>query len=183
MLADRIHVTLLIHGLRRDLDAAVSPDDVVEDLRRALLGVHRTRHRADRRRRELVTALDQVDQLLDHGRGVANLALVPVQGQNVPAQAQVAADPALELTEHGVLGARQLGGHCVVEGELSSSHSDSGASRARRSFTAALTRFPSARPPTRGITNDITLPISRGSEAPASATAPSTSCPSSASES
>ena len=50
------------------------------------------------------------------------------------------------------------------------------------SFTAALTRFPSARPFTCGITRLITLPISCGEDAPDSATASPTISRSSSSD-
>ena len=50
------------------------------------------------------------------------------------------------------------------------------------SFTAALTRLPSARPFTCGITSAITLPISLGELAPDSATASPTIARSSSSE-
>jgi hypothetical protein len=65
---------------------------------------------------------DQVDQLLDHRRGVADLALIAVQREDVAAEPKVAPHPALELAKHRVLGARQLGGDAVVEGELPTSH-------------------------------------------------------------
>ena len=51
------------------------------------------------------------------------------------------------------------------------------------SLTAALTRLPSARPLTFGITSAMTLPISFGELAPDSATASPTIAPRSSSES
>ena len=71
-------------------------------------------------------ALDQLHQLLDDRGGVAHLALVAVERQDVAAQVKVAADLALELAQHRVLGARQLGGDGVVERELPTRHSDPG---------------------------------------------------------
>ena len=73
-------------------------------------------------------------------------------------------------------GPGELGGDLVGELEL-------GPQGVSISFTAALTRFPSARPFTCGITRLITLPISCGEEAPDSATASPTIARSSSSES
>ena len=66
LLADRVDVGLLRHRLRRDLLAAVAPDDVVEDLAHVLVGVERAEHGVDGVRADLVAALDELDELVDH---------------------------------------------------------------------------------------------------------------------
>ena len=56
------------------------------------------------------------DQLVDHRGRVAHVAVVAVERQHVAAQVEIAVNPALELAQHRVLGARQLRGDRVVEG-------------------------------------------------------------------
>ena len=69
------------------------------------------RDRVDRRRRDVVAALDQPDELVDDGRGAALTSrVVAVEGEHVAAQEEVAAEPLLELAQDRVLGARELGG-------------------------------------------------------------------------
>ena len=65
--ADRVDVALLVDRLRRDLLAAVAPDDVLEDLAHVLDLVERTEHGVDGGGADLVTALDQLDELVDDG--------------------------------------------------------------------------------------------------------------------
>ena len=65
-----------------------------------------------------MAALDQADELVDDGRGLADVALVAVEREDVAAQEDVAADPLLELAEDRVLGARELGRDVVFEREL-----------------------------------------------------------------
>ncbi len=62
-----------------------------------------------------MAALDQADQLVHDGRRLADVAFVPVEGEDVPAQEDVAADPILELAKDGVLGARELGRDIVFK--------------------------------------------------------------------
>src|SRR5262249_56510840 len=67
MLSDRVDVALLVDRLRRDLLTAVTPDHVVEDLanvRGLIEGAEDGIHRA---RTDLVTALDELDELVDDG--------------------------------------------------------------------------------------------------------------------
>ena len=78
---------LLRDGLRRDLLVAVAPDDGVEDLADVLAGLERAEHGVDRVAADLVAALDELDQLVDHGAGILDVALVALQGQLVAAQA------------------------------------------------------------------------------------------------
>ena len=62
-----------------------------------------------------MTPLDQLHELLDDRRRVTDLALVAVEREDVAAQVDVASKPSLQLAEHRVLGAGQLGGDRVVE--------------------------------------------------------------------
>ena len=147
-----------------------------------LVRVDRAGHRAERRRRDVVAALDQAHELVDHLRRLADVALGAVQREDIAAQVDVAAEPILELPQHGVLGARQLRGDRVVEGELPACQRPWWIPQLSRSRTAALTRLPSARPSTFGMTIAMTFPISLGSETPASETAASTIFASSSSQ-
>ena len=101
---------------------------------------------------------------------------VAVERDDVAAQVELAVEVRLERAQHGVVGARQLGGHDVVELELRA-HQESA------SLTLAETRLPSARPPTLGISTPMTLPMSAGVAAPDSAIASATSASSSSSPS
>src|SRR5215203_3711602 len=161
------HVALLVQRLRRHFRVAVAPDDIVEDLRRALIGLERAGHRFDRARGDVVTLLNQLDHLVDHGCRRGDVIGVALQSQHVAPQVQVGVEPPAQSAEHAVFGAGQLGGDVVVEGQLTTGHRTQAPSFSR---TAALTRLPSARPPTFGITADITWPICRCSLAPVSAT-------------
>ena len=76
VLADRVDVALLVDRLRRDLLAAVAPDDVVEDLAEVLGLVERGEHRVDRARADLVAALDELDELVDTARASRHVGLV-----------------------------------------------------------------------------------------------------------
>ena len=64
--ADRVDVALLRHRLRRDLLAAVPPDDVVEHVADVLRLVERRDDRADGVGPDRVPALDELDELVDH---------------------------------------------------------------------------------------------------------------------
>jgi hypothetical protein len=83
--ADRVDVLLLVDRLRGDPGVAVLPDDVLEDLRRALVLVERAGDRLDRAGGDLMSLLDQVDQLPDHGLRGAHVSGVAVQGEDVAA--------------------------------------------------------------------------------------------------
>ena len=63
--ADRVDVALLRDRLRRDLLAAVAPDDVLEHLADVLGLVERAEHGVDGGRADLVAALDELDELVD----------------------------------------------------------------------------------------------------------------------
>src|SRR4029077_6608001 len=116
--ADRVDVLLLIDGLGRDPRVAVLPDDVLEDLGRALVLIERAGDGLDRARGDLVSLLDQVDQLAYDGLRGADLGRLAVQGEDVAAEVEVDVEVALEGTEDRVLGAGQLRGDGVVDLKL-----------------------------------------------------------------
>src|SRR3954451_20074700 len=175
LVPDRVDVALLVHRLRRDLRAAVMPHDVLEDLARRLVAVERAGARLDRSGRDLVAHADQVRELVYHGLRGGHLAVAALQREDVPAQEDVAVEVTLQGLHDHVARTGQLRGHVV--GKLQRG------SQVSFSFTTALTRLPSARPCTFGITSDMTLPISFGELAPDSATASPTIAWSSWSES
>ena len=75
------------------------PDHVLDDRRRGLAGVaRRSRYRSSRGQH--VAALDEPHELVDDVRRVgADVALVAIQRQDVPAQEHVAAEALLQLAE------------------------------------------------------------------------------------
>ncbi len=133
----------------------MAPDDVLEDLGRALVGVEGAGHRFDRPRGDVVALLDQLDQLVDHGRRLLHVVGLAVEGEDVAAQVQIALEPAAQRLQDGVLGAGQLGGDGVVKRQLPAGQGQ------EPSFfrTAVLTRLPSARPATFCFRTPITWPI------------------------
>src|SRR4029079_12234586 len=131
---------------------------------RALVPVEGAGDRLDRAWRYLVALAHQVGHLAHDGAGHGHGGLVAVQREHVPAEEDLAVEVLLQRLHHRVARPCELGGHLVRKLELRSQ----GVSI---SLTVALTRFPSARPFTCGITRPMTLPISCGEEAPDSATA------------
>ena len=101
----------------------------------------------------------RLDQLVDHRLGRLQLlgALPRASARCRAGRPSQSSRPSSDL-QHRVLGARELRGDGVVERRAAYAPS--------RSRTAWLTRLPSARPPTFGITTDITLPISLGPRRP-----------------
>src|SRR6185503_6994440 len=114
--------------------------------------------------------------LAHDGPGHRHRVVVAVQRQHVPPEEDLAVEVLLKRLHDRVARARKLRGDLVRELDLD----PQGVSI---SFTAALTRFPSARPFTCGITRPMTLPISCGEDAPDSATTLPTISLSSSSES
>ena len=114
-----------------------------------------------------MAAGDQVGDLAHDLLGGDDGLVGALERDDVAAQEDVAVDVLLDLAQHRVLGARQLAGDVVGKLDLAP---HPGAAPC----TAADTRRPSARPPTFGITSFITLPMSFGDEAPASAIASAT---------
>jgi hypothetical protein len=106
--ADRVDVPLLRDRLGRDLLATMAPDDVLEhvpDVRRL---VERGDDGADRVRPDLVTALDQLDELVEHCARLADVFGVAVQRELVPAQRDAALQPLAKRVEDAVPYTREL---------------------------------------------------------------------------
>jgi hypothetical protein len=118
MPADGVDVLLLVDGLRRDPRVAVLPDNVLEDLRGALILVESAGDRLDRAGGDLVTLLDQVDELAEDGLGGPYFARVAIEGEDVAAQIQIDVEMPLERLQDRVLRTSQLGGHGVVDLQL-----------------------------------------------------------------
>src|SRR5205085_2565468 len=74
--ADRVDVALLRDGLRRDLLAAVRPDEILEDLPDVLRLLDGAEDRVDGSRAHVLAALDELDELLDHRLRLRDLHLV-----------------------------------------------------------------------------------------------------------
>ena len=100
--------------------AAVPPDDGVEHLAHVLVGVERAEHGVDGVRADLVAALDQLDQLVDHLARRLDLLLIALERELVPAQAHGAFEPLAQRFEHAVVRPGhpgQLGGDLVRDVE------------------------------------------------------------------
>ena len=166
--ADRVDITFLVQRFGGDFGVAVAPDDVVEDRRRALFGVECAGHRFDGPGRDLVALLDQLDHLVDHGGRLLQVTRVAVEGEHVAAQVDFHRQAVAQPAQDRVLGAGELGGDARCRGSVAGGPKSQAPSLLR---TAALTRLPSARPATFGITADITWPICFCSVAPVSSTA------------
>ena len=175
---DRVDVALLVDGLGRHLEVAVAPHDVLEHGARGLALVEHLRDRLDRRRADLVPALDQRRQLAHDGRTRLHRLGVAFERDHVAAQEDPGGEMVLERLEDRVLRPRQLRRHVVGELQLPSCHQFESAS-----FTLVETRRPSARPPAASIACLIARPMSRRPWAPVAAIARSTSVASSASDS
>ena len=106
---DRVDVALLRDRLRRDLLSAVTPDDRVEDLAHILAGLERPEHRVHGVAADLMTSLDQFDELVDHRPRALDVPVVALQGQLVAAQADRALQPFAQRVEHAVGDPGQLG--------------------------------------------------------------------------
>ena len=70
----------------------------------------------------VICAVNKVDDLADHGLGRPHVAGVPVEGEDVAAKVEVDVEMSLERLDHRILRAGQLGGHGVVDGELTTGH-------------------------------------------------------------
>ena len=108
--------------------------------------------------RDLVTALDQPDQLVDDRLGRAHLARLALEREHVAAQVELAVELPLERRA----GPRPRSPPAPRPRRCRASAADAPRVSSSLSRTAALTRLPSARPPTFGITAPITLPILLG---------------------
>ena len=61
------------------------PHDCVEDLAHVLARLERPEHGVDRVRADLVPALDQLHELVDHRARVLDVAVVALEGQLIAA--------------------------------------------------------------------------------------------------
>ena len=87
----------------------MAPDDGVEHLADVLAGLERAEHGVDGVRADLMTAFDQLHELVDHRARVGNLLLVALEGEPVAAQAHGAVEALLERVEDAVRDPGQLG--------------------------------------------------------------------------
>ena len=117
VLADRVDVALLVDRLRRDLRAAVAPDDVLEDVADVLGLVERAEHRVDRARADLVAALDQLDELVDDRARLGDVRVVALERQLVAAQADRAVSRSRSAPSTPSPDAGELGGDVVRDRE------------------------------------------------------------------
>ena len=115
--ADRVDVSLLVHRLRRDVLAAMTPDDVVEDLAYVLGLIERGEHRADGVRADLMSALDELDELVDDGARSRDVLVVAAEREPVAAERDRAGEPLPQSVEDAVLHAGELRGHLVRDVE------------------------------------------------------------------
>jgi hypothetical protein len=109
VVADRVDVALLRDCFRRDLFAAVAPDNVVEDLADVLRLLQRGHDCIDGRRADVVTALDEIGELVDNGSRLLDVWLVALDREPVAAQHDGAAKPFPKRAEHAVADRCELG--------------------------------------------------------------------------
>jgi hypothetical protein len=74
----------------------VAPDDVLEHLDRALIGLERSGDRLDGPGRNVVSALDQLDQLVDDRLRRAHIPGLALEREHIAAQVELAPQLALE---------------------------------------------------------------------------------------
>jgi hypothetical protein len=99
---------LLVDGLRRDLLAAVAPDDVLEHVADVLRLIERREHSTDRVGADLVAAFHELDELVDDRPRGRDVLAVAVERQAVAAQRDGAVQPLAERLEDAVLDTRKL---------------------------------------------------------------------------
>jgi len=71
--------------------------------------VERVQHRIDGPRADLVTALDELDELAHDGARLGHAGIVAFDRQPVPAQVDRAVEPVAQRAQHAVADARELG--------------------------------------------------------------------------
>ena len=91
----------------------MAPDDVVEHRADVLRLVQRSEDGVHRRRPDVVAALHQLDELVDHGTRFDDARLLAFDRQAVPAQPDRAVEAVAQRVEHAVPHTRQLGGDFV----------------------------------------------------------------------
>ena len=94
----------------------MAPHDVLEDFTDILALVEHAEDGVHGARADLVSALEQVDELA-HDGSRAHALVLPLDRQLVAAEADRAAQPVAEGVEDAVADARELGRHVVGNGE------------------------------------------------------------------
>ena len=121
--ADRVDVPLLVDRLRRDLEVAVAPDDVVEHLARATRpGRARARPTRSSRRRCRGRGRPARTARARPFAALCTASASPSSVTTLPRRKIVRAEVLLQRLEDRVLGAGQLGRHLVGELQLPSCH-------------------------------------------------------------
>ncbi len=106
---DRVDVVLLVDGLRGDLLAAMTPDDVLEDVADVGRLLERPEHRVDGARTDRVARFDELDELVEHGPRAFDVVLLAVERQPVASQHDRAAEAIAQRLEDAVVDRGQLG--------------------------------------------------------------------------
>ena len=91
----------------------MTPDDVLEDVADVRRLVERRDDGADGVRADLVAALHELHELVEHRPRLADVLGVAVERQLVPPQGDAAPKPFAQRVEDAVADARELGGHLV----------------------------------------------------------------------
>ena len=95
----------------------MAPDDGVEHLADVLVGLERAEHGVDGVRADLVAALDELDELVDHRAGLGDVRVVALERQLVPAQPDRAPGTLAQGVEDAVGDPRELSGDLVRDVE------------------------------------------------------------------
>jgi len=112
-LANGVDVALLRHRLRRDLLAAVAPDDVPEELLHVLGLVDRIQHGVDGRRPDRLARFDELDELVQHGARLRDVEVLTLDRDPVAAQVDRALEPVPQRLQHAVADPAELRGDVV----------------------------------------------------------------------
>src|SRR5205823_1212533 len=115
--AHRVDIALLVKGLRRDSLAAMAPDDVLEDIAQVLGLVEGRKDCVNRARLDLVAALDELAELVDHRAGLRDVGVRALDREAVSAEQDRAAEPVPKRFEHAVAHGCELGRDVVRDGE------------------------------------------------------------------
>ena len=132
---DRVDVALLVERLRRDLLAAMTPDDVVQHVGAGDAGIEHATERLDRLRADREPLLDECTELLDHDRGAAEPIVGSLDEHLVAAQVHRTAEPLREGGEHAIAIRAKLVRELVRYRERQSGHVIEGYRRLRRPTT------------------------------------------------
>ena len=178
--ADRVDVALLVERLGGDALAAVTPDDVVQDVHRAPVGIEHAGDRVDGLVAHRQPLLDEAGQLLQEQTHLCHGRVTALGDNLVAAQRDARACALGDRLEQAVSIRAQFLGKRVVNGERECRHTQIVPRRPRASYcmrrarTRSCTRLPSARPAASAMASRMTCPMSPGPLAPTFATALST---------